>query len=167
MKLRLITAASLSLFVSVCAAQTITINMYKTSKISDGAKIGTVTVTDTQYGLLIKPKLHNLTPGLHGFHVHQYANCLNMGMAAGGHLDPAKTGKHLGPYNKNGHLGDLPVLYVNKAGDANRPELAPRLKVSDLKSHSLMIHAGGDNYSDSPQKLGGGGARIACGVIRK
>jgi Cu-Zn family superoxide dismutase len=44
--------------------------------------------------------------------------------------------------------------------------LAPRIKVSDLKGRSLMIHAGGDNYSDSPQKLGGGGARVACGVIK-
>jgi Cu-Zn family superoxide dismutase len=29
-----------------------------------------------------------------------------------------------------------------------------------------MIHAGGDNYSDHPEKLGGGGARIACGVVK-
>jgi Cu-Zn family superoxide dismutase len=28
-----------------------------------------------------------------------------------------------------------------------------------------MIHAGGDNYSDEPEPLGGGGARIACGVV--
>jgi len=27
-----------------------------------------------------------------------------------------------------------------------------------------MIHAGGDNYSDQPEPLGGGGGRIACGV---
>ena len=27
-----------------------------------------------------------------------------------------------------------------------------------------MIHAGGDNYSDHPEALGGGGARVACGV---
>jgi superoxide dismutase, Cu-Zn family len=29
-----------------------------------------------------------------------------------------------------------------------------------------MIHSGGDNYSDAPAPLGGGGARIACGVIK-
>jgi Cu-Zn family superoxide dismutase len=29
-----------------------------------------------------------------------------------------------------------------------------------------MIHAGGDNYSDQPVPLGGGGARIACGVVK-
>ena len=43
--------------------------------------------------------------------------------------------------------------------------LAPRFKLSELKGHALVIHAGGDNYSDTPEKLGGGGARIACGVI--
>jgi Cu-Zn family superoxide dismutase len=29
-----------------------------------------------------------------------------------------------------------------------------------------MVHAGGDNYSDQPKPLGGGGDRIACGLIR-
>jgi Cu-Zn family superoxide dismutase len=29
-----------------------------------------------------------------------------------------------------------------------------------------MIHAGGDTYSDMPAPLGGGGARLACGVIK-
>jgi Cu-Zn family superoxide dismutase len=44
--------------------------------------------------------------------------------------------------------------------------LAPRIKdIQALKGHALMIHAGGDNYSDQPKPLGGGGARIACGVI--
>ena len=38
-------------------------------------------------------------------------------------------------------------------------------KLSDLSGRSLMIHAAGDNYSDDPKPLGGGGARIACGVI--
>jgi len=43
--------------------------------------------------------------------------------------------------------------------------LAPHLKVRDLHGHALMIHAGGDNYDDTPAPLGGG-ARIACGVIK-
>jgi Cu-Zn family superoxide dismutase len=40
-----------------------------------------------------------------------------------------------------------------------------RLGVDDLRGHALMIHEGGDNYSDQPKPLGGGGARIACGVV--
>jgi superoxide dismutase, Cu-Zn family len=137
-----------------------------------GKSIGTVTIKDTQYGLLLVPQLTDLTPGLHGFHVHQNPDCAAVmkdnkpmvGMAAGGHYDPARTGKHEGPYGQ-GHLGDLPALYVGNDGKATLPILAPRLKTVDLKSHSLMIHAGGDNYSDVPAALGGGGVRMACGVV--
>ena len=65
-----------------------------------------------------------------------------------------------------GHLGDLPVLVVNNDGKATDPVTAPRLKkLDEVKGKSLMIHVGGDNMSDQPKPLGGGGARYACGVI--
>jgi Cu-Zn family superoxide dismutase len=35
-----------------------------------------------------------------------------------------------------------------------------------VRGHALVIHAGGDNFSDQPAPLGGGGARIACGAIK-
>ncbi|HUI66819.1 MAG TPA: superoxide dismutase [Cu-Zn] SodC [Nitrospirota bacterium] len=138
-----------------------------------GKSIGTVVISDTQYGLLLVPMLTGLMPGIHGFHVHQNADCgpamkdgkQVAGLAAGGHYDPAGSGKHEGPYGQ-GHLGDLPALYVGADGLANTPLLAPRLKTADLKGRSLMIHAGGDNYSDMPAALGGGGGRIACGIIK-
>lgn len=51
-------------------------------------------------------------------------------------------------------------------GIANYPVLAPRLKtLSQIKGRALMIHAGADNHSDMPKPLGGGGDRVACGVI--
>jgi len=65
-----------------------------------------------------------------------------------------------------GHLGDLPALTVGADGTASAAVIAPRLKMADLKGRSLMIHAGGDNYSDTPSPLGGGGARAACGVVK-
>ena len=138
-----------------------------------GEAIGTVTATDGQFGLILTPRLSNLPQGIHGFHVHQNPDCSHVmpggkptaALAAGGHYDPAKTDRHEGPYG-NGHLGDLPALFVDKEGKAALPVLAPRLKVADLKGRSLMIHAGGDNYSDLPEKLGGGGGRIACGAIK-
>jgi Cu-Zn family superoxide dismutase len=85
-------------------------------------------------------------------------------ITAGGHLDPAKTGKHEGPMG-HGHSGDLPALNVGADGKATQPVTAPHLKVADLHGHALMIHAGADNYSDQPKPLGGGGARVACGVV--
>ena len=138
-----------------------------------GKTIGTVTAADNQYGLLLTPRLTGLVPGIHGFHVHQNADCGHVmkdgkgqpGMAAGGHYDPGKTDRHEGPYGQ-GHLGDLPPLFVTADGKAETPVLAPRLRTADLKGRSLMIHAGGDNYADVPEKLGGGGARVACGVIK-
>jgi len=87
------------------------------------------------------------------------------GLAAGAHYDPANTGKHEGPQGK-GHLGDLPALTVAADGTATTAVVAPRLKMADMKGRSLMIHAGGDNYSDQPAPLGGGGARVACGVVK-
>ena len=136
-----------------------------------GVSLGSISVTQTPYGILLTPDLKGLPPGIHGFHLHQNPDCspkaqdgkIVPALAAGGHYDPAKTGLHEGPYG-NGHLGDLPAIFVAQDGSATYPVLAPRLKLADLKGHSLMIHAGGDNHSDHPQKLGGGGVRIACGV---
>jgi Cu-Zn family superoxide dismutase len=54
---------------------------------------------------------------------------------------------------------------VGADGVANQPVLGPRLKLGDLKGRSLMVHAGGDNHADHPAPLGGGGARIVCGVV--
>lgn len=138
-----------------------------------GKSIGTITISEGPKGLVLTPKLTDLTPGLHGFHVHQNPDCaaaakdgkLVPGLAAGGHYDPAGSGKHEG-FEGKGHLGDLPALTVSAEGTASTAVTAPRLKMSDVKDRSLMIHAGGDNYSDTPAALGGGGARIACGVVK-
>ena len=126
--------------------------------------IGEVIFTQVPYGLLITPDLAGLPAGLHGFHLHEIPDCGSHGMNAGGHFDPAKTDSHQGPYG-SGHLGYLPVLFVTKDGKANTPLLAPRLKLKDITGLTVMIHAKGDNYSNTPP-LGGGGDREACGVIK-
>jgi len=150
----------------------VTVTMHKTSDQGVGDIIGTVVFQDTTQGLKITPNLKGLSEGQHGFHVHEHPSCDHQmkdgkhvpGLAAGGHYDPQKTGKHAGP-DGDGHLGDLPVLYVAPDGTATRESVARRLKISDLAGRSVMIHAGGDNYSDTPAPLGGGGGRVACGVV--
>jgi len=110
---------------------------------------------------------------MHCFHVHENPICAAKEIdgkpraagAAGDHLDPEKTGRHGAPWGE-GHLGDLPPLYVDEDGSARHPVLAPRLKLADLQGRAIMIHAGGDNYADEPSKLGGGGSRVACGVVK-
>jgi len=139
-----------------------------------GRSIGEIVITETPYGVVFSPSLAGLPPGLHGFHVHENPSCEPKekdgqrvaALAAGGHLDPAGSKHHGLPWG-DGHLGDAPPLFVDAKGNADQPVLAPRLKLADLEGRSLMIHAGGDNHADHPAPLGGGGERLACGVIRQ
>ncbi|HET6585308.1 MAG TPA: superoxide dismutase [Cu-Zn] SodC, partial [Nannocystaceae bacterium] len=150
----------------------ITVPMHLVDANGVGREVGTVAITQTQYGVVFTPALEGLPPGLHGFHVHEKPDCgpdvkdgkPGAALKAGAHLDPAKTGHHSTPWG-DGHLGDLPGLYVDADGKAAYAVLAPRLKLSDVHGRSLMVHAGGDNHADHPAPLGGGGARVACGVI--
>lgn len=157
---------SITLFLcSTIAFADIVVPMYLVT--DDGSQqqsIGTVTFAKAKCGVLLTPNLNSLPPGIHGFHIHENASCADKAMAAGGHFDPKKTNAHLGPY-RNGHQGDLPVLVVDAKGQATLPVLAPDIAYGSLKHHALIIHAGSDNYADQPEKLGGGGARIACGLI--
>lgn len=168
-------ALALTLLAGVPAAHAISVEVRVKLLTADGSigdSIGTVTFQDTVGGVLIVPNLKGLPPGVHGFHIHTKPTCMASkkdgktvpGGAAGSHYDPKKTKRHEGPYG-DGHLGDLPSLVVNKSGQAVRPLFAPRIKVSNIRTRALIIHAEGDNYADTPKKLGGGGARIACGVI--
>ncbi|MBR0573471.1 superoxide dismutase [Cu-Zn] SodC [Pasteurella atlantica] len=136
--------------------------------------IGKITITESEYGLVFTPELKGLTAGLHGFHIHQNPSCaskekngkLVAGLGAGGHWDPKNVGKHGQFWSDEAHLGDLPALSVNENGTAHNSVLVPRLtQLDEIKGLSLMIHKGGDNHSDHPAPLGGGGPRMACGII--
>jgi Cu-Zn family superoxide dismutase len=169
-----IAAVAAGLVAAVAGAQaaeaTVTLNLAQAE--GTGPAVGTVRIVETRYGLAFYPSLTGLPPGLHGFHVHENPSCAAAESngsvvpagAAGGHLDPLGSKHHGEPWG-DGHLGDLPPLYVSADGIAANPVLAPRLKLADVARHALMVHAGGDNHADHPAALGGGGARVACGVI--
>jgi len=152
----------------VAVAETITMTDLNSNKAA-----GTIELSESQYGVVFTPNLSGIAPAIHGFHVHTNPSCASsekdgktiLGGGAGGHYDPMNTGKHGYPWTEDNHLGDLPALYVDMDGMSTQPVVAPRLKLSDLKGRALMIHAGGDNHSDQPAALGGGGARVVCGVI--
>ena len=139
-----------------------------------GQNIGEVVFRDTEQGLKVSVDLKNLPSGEHGFHIHEFPSCETgvddkgnpvAAQKAGGHFDPEHTGKHLGPHG-NGHKGDMPALNVAPNGEVKTTFYLQNLTASEIKNRSLIIHAGGDNYADEPLPLGGGGARIACGVIQ-
>jgi Cu-Zn family superoxide dismutase len=139
-----------------------------------GASVGTATFSDTPQGAMIMLDLHGLPPGPHGLHLHQNPSCqpataadgtVTPAGAAGAHFDPEMSNHHMGPEGM-GHLGDLPRVDVAADGTAKLMLTAPRIKdVSTIAGHALMLHVGGDNYTDTPP-LGGGGKRLACGVLK-
>ena len=167
-------AAMLAASCATPAEETLHVPMSLTTPTGSGASIGEILIRREAGGVALQLRLHGLPPGQHGFHLHANASCdaaagANGAMApagaAGGHFDPAGTTRHMGPMG-NGHLGDLPVLDVDAHGNATQTLHVTRFHATDeLKGHALVLHAGGDNYSDTPTPLGGGGARLACGVV--
>jgi len=154
-------------------AEVLTVDLHNIDERGVGNVVGYLTFSERSEGLLIQHELAGLPPGAHGFHLHENPSCdagekdgsVQPGWSAGNHYDPAKSGRHEGPQGA-GHLGDLPILNVDEAGRAIGVLTAPRLKMSDLKGRAVIIHGGSDTYSDQPEKGGGGGTRIACGVIQ-
>ncbi|HLR13199.1 MAG TPA: superoxide dismutase [Cu-Zn] SodC [Burkholderiaceae bacterium] len=167
------TAMALMLGLAGLANADLAVPLHEATQDGPGQEIGTVTISESEHGLVFLPDLAHLEPGIHGFHVHENPSCdaaekdgeMVPAQAAGGHYDPDESDAHGTPWGE-GHRGDLPALYVVSDGTASTPVLAPRLKsLDEIRNRSLMVHDGGDNYSDSPEPLGGGGSRMACGVI--
>ena len=152
----------------------VTVPIQTLTHIGAGEPVGQINIEDTDLGLMFMPQVSYkpLAGGLRGFHVHEYGELgpgmkdgkLVIGLAAGSHYDPRGTGTHQGPYG-NGHLGDLPPLYFDMDGDADIPVLAPRLTLQDVYGRALIIHSGGDNFTDDPPN-GGGENRVLGAIIR-
>ena len=170
---RSIIAGSLILWAATAVAGEMTVSMNLVDAAGKATPAGTVRIAETPYGLVFTPNLKLLPVGQHGFHVHENPSCAPAAkdgapvaaQGAGGHFDPQGTKRHGEPWG-DGHLGDLPALYVAADGTATYAVLAPRLKsLAEIRGRALMVHAGADNHADHPLPLGGGGARMACGVI--
>ncbi|WGK69696.1 superoxide dismutase family protein [Candidatus Haliotispira prima] len=142
-----------------------------------GHVVGEVSLTVTSEGLALHPTFtKKIADGEHGFHIHEGmsvapakndAGDMVVGLSAKGHYDPGKTGKHEGP-DGDGHLGDLPLLEIKDGMPVESELLARRIEsLDDIYGRVLMIHVHGDNYSDDPKKLGGGGPRYIAGIIER
>lgn len=139
-----------------------------------GRILGEVMLRDSDKGLELRVKLSGLTPGEHGIHIHENVSCeprekegkMEAAGSTGPHYDPKGTGIHAGPHGA-GHRGDLPQILAAVDGSSESVITASNVKLSEILNRAIVIHAGSDNYADAPNPLGGGGARVACGIIRK
>jgi Cu-Zn family superoxide dismutase len=137
-----------------------------------GKSLGSASLSETDGGVAMKVRVSGIADGEHGFHVHEKGDCgpgekdgkTEAGLAAGSHYDPHATKSHKGP-DGGGHEGDLPKLTAT-GGKIDQTVTVKGVKLAEIAGRSLMIHEGGDNYSDTPEN-GGGKGRIACGVIPK
>ena len=132
-------------------------------------------------GVEIVARVKGLTPGHHGMHIHEIANCSNVSptgtigafLGAGGHFDPGPFGMSHPDANHPFHMGDIPNLEVNAGGvghlthTSSRITLSPGpLSVFDANGSAIIVHAGPD-LGTTGVAGGSGGARLACGVIEQ
>ena len=127
---------------------------------------GIVTFTNTDGGIKIVANLEGLTPGKHGFHIHEYGDCSRLdGKSAGGHFNPDSK-KHGAPNSEERHVGDLGNLLANEKGKAYYEIIDSYISFNGPHSIiglAIIVHAGEDDLTSQP--TGAAGARLACGVI--
>jgi len=139
---------------------------------SKGETVGTAKLKETSKGVRVTLEVSNLSPGVHGFHIHAVGQCEAPDFkSAGGHFNP--EGKKHGWDNPDGHhAGDLQNLTVDAKGKAKVTVVVPGVTLGDgpnslfhPQGTALVIHANPDDMKTDP--AGNAGARIACGVITK
>lgn len=136
---------------------------------SGNTATGTVTFIQRGDKVTVVAKVSGLSPGSHGFHVHEKGDCSSGdGMSAGGHFNP--TGKpHGDPNAPDHHVGDMPMLVADASGNASLTADVSPMTVgngaTDVIGKAVIVHKDVDDYKTQP--TGNSGARVACGVINK
>ena len=127
---------------------------------------GKVSFSEAGGRLRVEAQVSGLTPGEHGFHVHEAGDCSAPdASSAKGHFNPmAKAHGHHASMERHG--GDMPNLVANAAGEARYSAEVEGLTLNGMTGvvgRSVVIHADPDDYKSQP--AGNSGKRIACGVI--
>ena len=128
--------------------------------------MGTVTFTQSGDEVKVVADLTGLTPGKHGFHIHEFGDCSDpKGASAGSHFNPG--GHHHGaPDAGDRHAGDLGNIEADASGKAHLEMSDKVMKLSGADSivgHAVIVHEKADDLKTQP--TGDAGGRLACGVI--
>lgn len=117
-------------------------------------------------GLHIYAECQNLTPGLHGFHIHESGDCgCPDAKCAGDHYNPRRQ-PHGSPTSAQRHLGDLGNIEADKDGNATLEIVDQHLQLAGPESiigRSIIIHADADDVTSQP--TGNAGEKVAIGAI--
>lgn len=127
---------------------------------------GVVKFADTPDGLKMSIELSGLTPGKHGFHIHELGDCnCKDGKCAGGHFNPDGK-KHGGPTSAERHAGDLGNVEADAKGNVKVDITDKMISLNGANSvigRTVMIHEKEDDLKTDP--TGNAGNRIGLGVI--
>lgn len=131
---------------------------------------GKVNFTQNGNEVTMKIEVAGLTPGEHGFHIHEFADCsAEDGSSAGGHWNPA--GNDHGEWGEGHfHMGDIGNLVANQEGNAEMTFSTDKWCIGcdddskNIMGHSLIIHEDPDDFTTQP--TGNAGGRIGCVEIK-
>ena len=133
---------------------------------SGGEAGGKVTFTKVEGGIKVQGEISGLTPGEHGFHIHEFGDVSSPdAMSAGGHFNPSKS-EHGAPTAEKRHAGDLGNITASAKGVAKIDFIEPHMSFlgsSSIIGHSVIVHDKADDLKTQP--TGNAGARVAAGVI--
>lgn len=130
--------------------------------------VGTLVLRETADGLAIDGSIEGLSPGAHGFHVHEQGDCTPPKFdSAGAHFNPSAS-PHAGPTAAAHHAGDLGNIDADESGKANVHAVADDLSLeagatSSVLGRAIVVHAKADDLQSQPG--GDAGDRIACAII--
>ena len=133
---------------------------------NDSGVSGKVTFTQTEQGVRVVANVSGLTPGKHGFHIHQKGDLSLANLTStGGHYNP-EGHQHAGPGAAVRHVGDLGNLTADANGNASTDFVDAHIALDGEHSiigRGVIVHAGEDDLTSQP--TGAAGARVAGGVI--
>lgn len=127
---------------------------------------GVVTFTEVPGGIRVVADIAGLTPGQHGFHIHEKGDCSAPdASSAGSHFDPTHS-KHGAPDSTERHVGDLGNIIADENGHAEYDRIDSDIALTGEKSiigKSVIVHSDPDDFTTQP--TGNAGGRVACGLI--
>ena len=139
---------------------------------TEGSKVkGFVTFAKEKNGIRVVAQIEGLTPGLHGFHIHEYGDCSSPDAgSAGGHFDPMGM-PHAAPTVDKHHAAtttwEIPGnIEAPKTGPAKYDKVVDFLTMdgpNSIVGRGVIVHMDADDFKTQP--TGAAGARVACGVI--